>query len=142
MSQAAQTRQIPTHKRHGARLPRGAVLTIDFHPLQPARRARPERWGADCRPGRPGYRGRHLGPRLVEPADGSLHRTSRTPPALGVWSATASSGAAGGLFLGGLLTDLLGWRWVLFVNVPIVPLRTFRRRSLTLANIQSTAVGA
>ena len=62
--------------------------------------------------------------------------------ALGVWSATASSGAAGGLFLGGLLTDLLGWRWVLFVNVPIVPLRTFRRRSLTLANIQSTAVGA
>jgi len=23
------------------------------------------------------------------------------------------------LFLGGLLTDLLGWRWVLFVNVPI-----------------------
>jgi EmrB/QacA subfamily drug resistance transporter len=144
--------------------------------------------------------------------------------ALGVWSATASSGAAGGLFLGGLLTDLLGWRWVLFVNVPIgiallagslmsltesnaghanrrldlagamtvtggmalvvfgivntgsyawasartvttlaggavllvvfiviearfasnpiVPLRTFRRRSLTLANVQSTAVGA
>ena len=39
--------------------------------------------------------------------------------ALGVWSATAASGAAGGLFLGGLLTDLLGWRWVLFVNVPI-----------------------
>jgi len=31
--------------------------------------------------------------------------------ALGVWSATAASGAAGGLFLGGLLTDLLGWRW-------------------------------
>jgi EmrB/QacA subfamily drug resistance transporter len=39
--------------------------------------------------------------------------------ALGVWSATAASGAAGGLFAGGVLTDLLGWRWVLFVNVPI-----------------------
>jgi len=39
--------------------------------------------------------------------------------ALGVWSATAASGAAGGLFLGGVLTSLLGWRWVLFVNVPI-----------------------
>jgi EmrB/QacA subfamily drug resistance transporter len=144
--------------------------------------------------------------------------------ALGVWSATAASGAAGGLFLGGVLTDLLGWRWVLFVNVPIgialmagsvlalresterpasrsldlpgavtvtagmallvfgivnsgsygwssartvsalvtgagvlisfvviewrfapnpiVPLRTFRRRTLTLANAQSTVVGA
>jgi MFS family permease len=128
------------------------------------------------------------------------------------------------LFLGGLLTDLLGWRWVLFVNVPIgialmagsllslsestdglanrrldlsgavtvttgmalvvfgivstdsyawssartvatliigaaalvsfvviegrfasnpiVPLRAFRRRTLTLANVQSTVVGA
>ena len=65
MSQASQTRQIPTHKRHGARLPRGAVLTIDFHPLQPARRARPERWGADCRPGRPGLA---LGP-VCERAD-------------------------------------------------------------------------
>jgi EmrB/QacA subfamily drug resistance transporter len=39
--------------------------------------------------------------------------------ALGVWSATAASGAAGGLFLGGILTGLLNWRWVLFVNVPI-----------------------
>jgi EmrB/QacA subfamily drug resistance transporter len=39
--------------------------------------------------------------------------------ALGVWSATAASGAAGGLLLGGVLTSLLGWRWVLFVNVPI-----------------------
>ena len=29
-----------------------------------------------------------------------------------------------------------------FASNPIVPLRTFRRRSLTLANIQSTAVGA
>jgi EmrB/QacA subfamily drug resistance transporter len=144
--------------------------------------------------------------------------------ALGVWSATASGGAAGGLFIGGLLTSALGWRWVLFVNVPIgialvagsllalkdsrtgrvrnrldlagavtvtagmallvfgivnvgthswtssrtvgtlaagaavlvvfvaiearfasnpiVPLQTFRRRTLTLANLQSTAVGA
>ncbi len=39
--------------------------------------------------------------------------------ALGVWSATAASGAAGGLLLGGVLTSLLDWRWVLFVNVPI-----------------------
>src|SRR4029077_17630662 len=39
--------------------------------------------------------------------------------ALGVWSATAASGAAGGLFLGGVLTSLLDWRWVLFLNVPV-----------------------
>ncbi len=39
--------------------------------------------------------------------------------AMGIWSATAASGAAAGVLAGGLLTDLLGWRWVLFVNVPI-----------------------
>ena len=39
--------------------------------------------------------------------------------AVGVWSATAASGAAAGVLLGGILTDLLDWRWVLFVNVPI-----------------------
>ena len=39
--------------------------------------------------------------------------------ALGAWSATAASGAAIGVLAGGVLTDLLGWRWVLFVNVPI-----------------------
>src|SRR6266702_4585858 len=37
--------------------------------------------------------------------------------ALGVWSATAASGGAGGLLLGGVLTSLLDWRSVLFVNV-------------------------
>jgi EmrB/QacA subfamily drug resistance transporter len=39
--------------------------------------------------------------------------------ALGIWSATASSGAAAGVLLGGVLTDFLNWRWVLIVNVPI-----------------------
>jgi EmrB/QacA subfamily drug resistance transporter len=39
--------------------------------------------------------------------------------AMGVWSATASGGAAAGVLAGGVLTGLLDWRWVLFVNVPI-----------------------
>jgi EmrB/QacA subfamily drug resistance transporter len=39
--------------------------------------------------------------------------------ALGAWSATAASGAAIGVLAGGVLTQLLNWRWVLFVNVPI-----------------------
>ena len=166
---------------------------------------------------------------VLAPASLSLLTATFTEPherrrALGVWSATAASGAPGGLILGGLLTDLIGWRWVLFVNVavgiavfvvalrsfaestaqserrgldvagavtvtagmavliygivgtdshpwgsartlatigagllilalfvviearlatnPIVPLRTFRRRSLSVANVLSTAVGA
>src|SRR6202453_1103463 len=39
--------------------------------------------------------------------------------AMGIWSATAASGSAAGVLGGGILTDLLNWRWVLFVNVPI-----------------------
>jgi EmrB/QacA subfamily drug resistance transporter len=39
--------------------------------------------------------------------------------ALGVWGAVAGSGGAAGVLLGGVLTEYLGWEWVLFVNVPI-----------------------
>src|SRR5262249_52319217 len=39
--------------------------------------------------------------------------------ALGVWSAVAAAGASVGALLGGILTDFLSWRWILFVNVPI-----------------------
>jgi len=39
--------------------------------------------------------------------------------ALSVWSVVASGGAAAGVFLGGLITQTLGWQWNFFVNVPI-----------------------
>jgi EmrB/QacA subfamily drug resistance transporter len=39
--------------------------------------------------------------------------------ALGVWGAVAGSGGAAGVLLGGVLTEYLGWEWVLWVNVPI-----------------------
>jgi EmrB/QacA subfamily drug resistance transporter len=39
--------------------------------------------------------------------------------AFGVYAAVSGAGAALGLLLGGILTDLLSWRWVLFVNAPI-----------------------
>ena len=39
--------------------------------------------------------------------------------ALGVWSAVSAAGASAGALFGGILTDLLSWRWILFVNVPI-----------------------
>jgi EmrB/QacA subfamily drug resistance transporter len=39
--------------------------------------------------------------------------------AMGVWAAIASGGGAFGLLLGGVLTDLLSWEWVFFVNVPV-----------------------
>ena len=39
--------------------------------------------------------------------------------AFGIWAAIATAGAALGLIFGGVLTQYLGWRWCLFVNVPI-----------------------
>ena len=39
--------------------------------------------------------------------------------AFAVFAAVAGAGAALGLLLGGVLTEYLTWRWVLFVNVPI-----------------------
>ncbi|WP_227998885.1 MFS transporter [Nocardia australiensis] len=39
--------------------------------------------------------------------------------ALAIWAATSGSAGAIGLVIGGIITDTLGWRWVLFINVPI-----------------------
>src|SRR5579863_2155558 len=65
-----------------------------------------------------------LGGALVSPVALSIIMTtfrdnaSRTK-ALGVWSGIAAGGAAFGLMLGGVLTDLVSWQWIFFVNVPI-----------------------
>ena len=39
--------------------------------------------------------------------------------ALGAWGAVAGSAGAAGVLLGGILTDGLGWEWVLWINVPV-----------------------
>ncbi len=65
-----------------------------------------------------------LGGALVSPAALSIIMTTfqdnaERTRALGVWSAIAAGGAAFGLLVGGVLTDLVSWRWNFFVNVPI-----------------------
>ena len=65
-----------------------------------------------------------LGGAILAPSTLSLLTTTYTEQrerarALGLWSATAGSGGAFGVMAGGILTDELSWRWVLFVNVPI-----------------------
>jgi len=65
-----------------------------------------------------------LGGALLSPAALSIVTTtfregSDRNRALGVWGAVAGSGGAAGVLLGGILTESLGWEWVLFVNVPI-----------------------
>ncbi|QFG21663.1 MFS transporter [Actinomadura sp. WMMB 499] len=39
--------------------------------------------------------------------------------ALGVYGAMGGLGSVVGLLLGGALTEYLGWRWIMFINVPI-----------------------
>ena len=43
----------------------------------------------------------------------------RRSRAMGVYAAMSGAGGSLGLLLGGILTDIASWRWVLFVNVPI-----------------------
>jgi EmrB/QacA subfamily drug resistance transporter len=65
-----------------------------------------------------------LGGALVSPAALAVLTTTfsegaERTRALAVWSAVAVGGGAAGLLLGGILTDLLSWQWVFFVNVPV-----------------------
>ncbi|MGI8911841.1 MAG: MFS transporter [Rubrobacteraceae bacterium] len=50
---------------------------------------------------------------------GSLAEGPERNRALGIWGAVASGGAVAGQLLGGLITDLLDWRWIFFINVPV-----------------------
>ena len=43
----------------------------------------------------------------------------RRAKAVGLWSMIGGFAGAAGVVLGGVLTEYLDWRWVLFVNVPI-----------------------
>ena len=65
-----------------------------------------------------------LGAALLSPAALSIVTTtfkdgSERNKALGIWGAVAGSGGAAGVLLGGVLTEYVGWEWVLWVNVPI-----------------------
>ncbi|NYI45017.1 MFS family permease [Nocardioides aromaticivorans] len=53
--------------------------------------------------------------------------------ALSLYGAMSGLGIIAGLFLGGVLTEVGGWRWVFFINVPIGLLVLWGSRSLTAA---------
>ena len=65
-----------------------------------------------------------LGAATITPAALSILTTTFTEGrerniALGAWGAVGGFGAAAGVLAGGILTDLLSWEWIFFVNVPV-----------------------
>ncbi len=65
-----------------------------------------------------------FGAAILSPAALSILTTtfsegSERNRALGIWGAMAAGGFGAGAILGGILTDGLSWRWVMFVNIPI-----------------------
>ena len=66
-----------------------------------------------------------LGAAIIAPAALSILMTTfpegaERNKALGIWGAVAGLGGAAGVLAGGVLTDLAGWEWIFFVNVPVV----------------------
>jgi len=62
--------------------------------------------------------------------------------ALSLYGAMSGLGIVLGLLLGGVLTDLLGWRWVFFINVPIGLLVLAGTRTLVPAQRRPGRPGA
>jgi EmrB/QacA subfamily drug resistance transporter len=71
-----------------------------------------------------------VGAAMMIPAALSILTTTFTEgadrhKALGAWGAVAGLASAFGVFLGGVLAEGPGWRWVFFVNLPVCALDIF-----------------
>jgi EmrB/QacA subfamily drug resistance transporter len=65
-----------------------------------------------------------FGAAIISPAALSILTTTfdegpERNTALGAWGAVGAFGAVAGVLLGGVLTDLLDWRWIFYVNAPV-----------------------
>jgi EmrB/QacA subfamily drug resistance transporter len=65
-----------------------------------------------------------LGAAMITPSALSILTTTFTEGrerniALGAWGAVGGFGAAAGVLMGGILTDLLSWEWIFWVNIPV-----------------------
>lgn len=67
-----------------------------------------------------------IGGAMVIPASMMLVRTAVPPEktglAMGIWGAVGALAVAVGPSLGGVVTEYINWRWVFYINVPVVVL--------------------
>ena len=79
-------------------------------------------WSEEALIGARAFQG--LGAAIITPAALSILMTTfaegkERNTALGAWGAVGAFGAVAGVLLGGILTDLLSWEWIFFVNIPV-----------------------
>jgi EmrB/QacA subfamily drug resistance transporter len=65
-----------------------------------------------------------VGAALIAPAAMALVLGLFTDPrelgkAMGIWGASAPAGGTAGVFLGGVITEWISWRWTFLINVPV-----------------------
>jgi EmrB/QacA subfamily drug resistance transporter len=65
-----------------------------------------------------------FGAAIISPAALSILTTTfaegpERNTALGAWGAVGAFGAVAGVLLGGVLTDVLTWRWIFYINAPV-----------------------
>src|SRR5438874_5227237 len=82
--------------------------------------------------------GQGVGAAMLSPAALSIITSSFHGPArakaLAAWGAVGGAGAALGVLLGGLLTELVDWRLIFFVNLPVAAALAFGARRIVPAD--------
>jgi EmrB/QacA subfamily drug resistance transporter len=84
--------------------------------------------------------GQGLGAAMLSPAALSIITSSFHGPArakaLAAWGAVGGAGAALGVLVGGVLTELVDWRLIFFVNLPVAAGLAFAARTVMAADTE------
>ncbi len=86
-----------------------------------------------------------FGGAILSPATLTILTSTFTDPrarakAMGIWGSVGGAGGAAGALLGGLLTDLVSWRSIFFLNVPIAIVAFIgAAKLLTMRNVRHSS---
>jgi EmrB/QacA subfamily drug resistance transporter len=100
----------------------GRVFTAGFVTLTAASLLAGVAWSDDVLVAGRALQG--VGAALIAPAAMAIVLSLFTSPgelgkAMAIWGASAPAGGTAGVFLGGVITQWIGWRWTFLINVPV-----------------------